>query len=156
MMKIIPKQLAAYTGVAVLGAVGLLGAVSHVQNCAEEHGRFMNEVETVLAMTPAQRDQAETVFEQARQSAQPIRNELMNTNKALEAAVHNGDNAQIQRLSTTEGQEIGQLTAIRSSAVAKVYKTLTPNQKQRADALQRILRQGFRQQMERPGARVAS
>lgn len=155
-MKINPKPLVACTGIAALSAFGLFGAVSHAQKQATEHGRFMSEVETVLAMTPAQKDQAATAFQEARQSAQPIRQELMNTNKALETAVRSGDRADIQRLSTTEGQEIGQLTAIRSSAVAKVYKTLTPDQKQKADALQRILMQGVGRQMERPGARAAS
>ncbi len=48
------------------------------------------------------------------------------------------------------------LVAIRSSAVAKVYRTLTPDQKQRADALQQMLMRGIGQQMERPGARAAS
>ena len=153
-MKIIPKQLVACTGIAALGALGLFGAVSHAQKQAAEHGRFMNEVETVLAMTPAQRDQAETVFQEARQSAQPIREELMNTNQALQAAVRSGNRADIQRLATTEGQEIGQLTAIRSSAVAKVYRTLTPEQQHRADALRQILMQGMGQ-MNR-SARLAS
>jgi hypothetical protein len=78
------------------------------------------------------------------------------TNKALESAIRSDDTAQIQRLSTTEGQEIGQLMAIRNSAFAKVYKTLTPDQRTRAEALQRIVEQGIRRQREHPGPRQAS
>lgn len=98
-------------------------------------------------MTPSQKDQTQAAFQEARQSAQPIRNELMNTNKALEGAIRSDDTAQVRQLSTTLGREIGQLVAVRSTAFAKVYKTLTPEQKMRADALERMLTQGIRERM---------
>jgi hypothetical protein len=98
-------------------------------------------------MTPQQKDQAQTAISEARQSAKPIREELMNTDKALETAVRSNQTAEIQRLSTTEGQEIGQLLAIRSSTVAKVYETLTPDQRNKADALHQLMERGVRQQM---------
>jgi Spy/CpxP family protein refolding chaperone len=155
-MRIIPKQLVACTGVAALSAVGLFATAPKAPKPPVSQNHFMGEIETVLALTPAQKDQAQTAFQEARQSARPIRQELTNTNKALETAIRSGNTAQINRLATTEGQEIGQLMAIRSSAFAKVYKTLTPDQKTRADALQRILMQGTRQQMEHSRSRAAS
>lgn len=90
-------------------------------------------------MTPRQKDEAQTCFQQAQQQAQPIRQQLMNTRTSLRAAIRNDDAAQIQRLSTVEGQEIGQLAAIRARAVAKVYKTLPPDQRTKATALQDLL-----------------
>jgi len=150
-MKIVPKQLVACASVAALSAVGLFGAVAQSQQAMPRHDRFISEIETVLAMSPKQKDQARTAFEEARKSAQPIREELRQTTKSLEAAIKADDTSQIQRLSTTEGQEIGQLMAIRSTAYAKVYNTLNPDQKTKAEALQGILHRDFHQQMSHNG-----
>ena len=155
-MRIIPKQLVAYTGVMALGALGLFGAVNHAQMNATGHERMWTEVETVLAMTPAQKDEAQTAFDQARVAARPIRQELKGTTQALKAAIRSDSMDQIRSLSATEGQEIGQLAAIRSSALAKVYKTLNPDQRTRADALQKILMQSFRHDVSGAGSRTAS
>jgi len=84
-----------------------------------------------LNLTTAQKTQAKSIFQDARQSAQPVRQQLQQTRQALRAAVQANDAAQIQQLSTTEGGEMGQLTAIRSSAMAKVYQILTPDQQQK-------------------------
>lgn len=150
-MKINFKPLVAGTGIAALGALGLYGSATHVQKTTQ-HQQFMNDIETVLAMTPAQKDQTETAMQDARRSATPIRQELQNTNQALESAVRSDNKADIQRFASTEGQEIGQLMAIRSSAVAKVYKTLNPDQKQRAQALQQILVQGIDRELVHAGS----
>ncbi|HTW66720.1 MAG TPA: Spy/CpxP family protein refolding chaperone [Bryobacteraceae bacterium] len=146
-MKIIPKRLITLACAGALTSIGLFASVSPATSQSGRQDRFVNEIETVLAMTPQQKDQAQTAIEGARQSANPIRQELMNTNKELRTAVRSDDSAAIQRLSSTEGQEIGQLLAIRSSAVANVYKVLTPNQRARADALHQILMRGVRQEM---------
>ena len=155
-MKINARHLVACTSVATLSVLGLLGAVSPVQRQADRQSRFMSEIETVLAMTPTQKDQAQTAIEQAHQAAMPIRQELRVNSRALKSAIRSGETAQIQRLSSTEGQEIGQLIAIRGSAIAKVYKTLTPEQKVKADALQEVLMQEYGTRMERSGSRSAS
>ncbi len=155
-MKPICKQLAALAGAGALASVGLFASVSPAQHRANRQDRFISEIETVLAMTPTQKDAAQTAIQQARQSAMPVERDMMNTNKALQTAIHSGDTAQIQHLSTVEGQDVGQLLAIRSDAVAKVYKTLTPEQKQKADALHEVLTQAFRQRAEQASARAGS
>lgn len=155
-MKSIHKQLASYAGVAALSAAGLFGAVAHNPQTTAGHDRFITEIETVLSMTPAQKTDVQTVLQKARQSAEPVRQQLKATNQALRTAVRSDDTAQIQRLSATEGQEIGQLAAIRNSAVAQVYKSLTPDQKQRADALHQLMMQGFRREMSHHNPRIAS
>lgn len=155
-MKSIHRRLASYAGVAALGAAGLFGAVAHNPQTTAGHDRFVSEIETVLSMTPAQRTEVQTVVQKARQSAEPVEHQLKATNQALRTAVRSDDTAKIQQLSTTEGQEIGQLAAIRNSAVAQVYKTLTPDQKQRADALHQLMMQGFRQEISHHNPRMAS
>ena len=155
-MKSIRKQFVPCIGVGALTAAGLLGATSNVQKPAVRHQGLMSQMETVLAMTPTQRDQARAAFDQARQSARRIRQQLRETSKSLQAAIRSDDTAQIKQLSTTEGQEIGQLMAIRSVAFATVYNTLTPDQKERADALRRIMARRFRRQTQQVGTHASS
>ena len=117
---------------------------------------FVNSTETVLGMAPNQRDETQTAFEQARQKAMPVEQELRGTRQSLESAIRSDDTAQIQRLATVEGQEIGQLAAIRSTAVANVYKTLTPDQRTKANALQQLLIPEMQQRALRERTRAAS
>jgi Spy/CpxP family protein refolding chaperone len=146
------RKFAAWTAVAALGAAGLFAAETS-QARQQWHGRgrfghFMSE----LNLTDAQKAQAKSIFQGARQSAQPVRQQLMETRKSLRAAIKANDAAQIQQLSATEGHEIGQLAAIRGSAFAKVYQTLTPDQKQKADALEQARHARHQGQRPKPGA----
>ncbi len=139
------KKLAAGVAVVALGAAGLF---AQAQQAAPR--RFHNPdrnfrvMATALNMTDAQRAQARTIFDQAKQSAQPVRQQLMETRKSLRAAVESSSTDQIQKLASTEGTEIGQLTAIRSEAFAKVYKTLTPEQQQKLHSLEQAMHSGRR------------
>lgn len=151
-MKFIPSQLVAGAGIAALSAAGLFAVAPHAQRNTTNSPAFVSSIETVLGMTPTQKDQAQTCFQQAQQQAQPIRQQLQNTRSSLRAAIRNDDTAQIQRLSTVEGQEIGQLAAIHAGAVAKVYKTLTPDQRTKATALQDLLMPYMHEQAMRPKA----
>ena len=156
-MKFIPSQLVAGAGIAALTAAGLFAVSPHSQTTnTGPTPAFVNSIETVLGMTATQKDEAQTAFTQARQQAQPIEQELRGTRQSLQAAVKSDDTAQIQRLATVEGQQIGQLAAIRSAAVAKVYKTFTPEQKAKADALHQLLMPEMRQAAMRQHARAAS
>src|ERR1700722_3151569 len=115
-MKPFTNKFAAWTAGAVLGASSLLAAETSPANGHRHgrHGAFLSS----LNLTPAQHAQAKSIFEQARQSAQPLRQQLHQTRQSLRAAVQANDTAQIQQLSATQGSELGQLTAIRSTAMA--------------------------------------
>jgi len=131
------KKLAAGVAVVALGAAALFAqAQQTAQRRFRNPDRMLRMTATALNMTDAQRAQARTIFQQARQSAQPVRQQLRETRKSLQAAVQSGNTGQIQQLASTEGSEIGQLTAIRSEAFAKVYQTLTPEQQQKLNSLE--------------------
>ncbi len=98
-----------------------------------------------LNLTDAQKQQAKTIFQQARQSSQPVRQQLQQNRDALAAAVKANDTAQIQSLSNQQGQLRGQLLAIRSEAMAKFYNTLTPDQKAKADQMHQRIRERMQQ-----------
>ncbi len=88
-----------------------------------------------LNLTPAQKQQAETIFGDARQKAQPIRQEMRQNREALTAAVKANNTAQIERLSVQQGNLMGKSLAIRTQARAKFYTILTPEQRMKADQM---------------------
>jgi len=155
-MNIFPKHLVALAGTGLLASASLLASATPGQKTAAPHDRFVSEIETVLSMNATQKDQAQSAINKARDSAKPIRQELQTNSKALEAAVRSDNPTQIERLSATVGQEIGRLVAIRSEAVADVYKTLTPDQRTKADALQQLLTRDLRQLLGQPNTRSGS
>jgi Spy/CpxP family protein refolding chaperone len=143
-MKTFRNNFAAWTGIAILGtslgAASLFAAETSPAGGPRHgrHGAFLSS----LNLTPAQRAQEKSIFQEARQSAQPLRQQLRETRQSLRAAVQAKNTAQIQQLAQTEGSELGQLMAIRSTAMAKVYQTLTPEQQQKLNDLQRARKAG--------------
>ncbi len=133
-MQSLTKKFAAFSAVAVLGTASLVFAAQSPRHHARGADRMGGALASVL--TDAQKPQAKSIFQEARQSAQPIRQQLMETRKSLRAAIQANDTAQIQQLSATEGNEMRQLKAVHSAAFAKVYQMLTPDQQQKLTALQ--------------------
>ena len=104
----------------------------------------------VLNLTDTQKEQVRKIFQQARQSAQPIREELKQGREKLTAAAKAGNSeSEIQRLAAEQGRLLGKLIAIRTEAHSKFYQLLTPEQRVKCDQM----REQFRQRMrsERPG-----
>jgi len=130
------NKFAAWTAVAVLGAVSLCAAQTSSPAGGHRHGRMGAFLSSYLNLTPAQQTQSQSIFEEAQQSGQPIRDQLKQTRQALRAAVQANNTAQIQQLAASEGSQMGQLAAIRSTAMAKVYQILTPDQQQKLTALE--------------------
>ena len=139
-MPVLNNKLAAWTAVAALGASSLVFAAP--TQSPRHHFRRNGALMQVL--TDSQKAQAKTVFQQARETAKPLHQQLMENRKSLRAAVQAGNTDQIQALSKVEGNEIGQLMAIRSSAYSKVYQTLSPDQKQKLSELQQARREAWR------------
>jgi Spy/CpxP family protein refolding chaperone len=99
---------------------------------AAAHQRMMQ----ALNLTDAQKAQAKTIFDEAKQKAQPIRTQLQQNRQALNAAAKAGNSASIQQLANDEGKLLGQMIAIRTEAKAKFYSTLTPEQRTQYDQAQ--------------------
>ena len=125
------NKFAAWTAIAALGASSLLAAETTGGHRHGRHGAFLIN----LSLTDAQQTQAKSIFGAARESAQPVRQQLQQTRQSLRAAVQTNNASQIQQLSATEGGQMGQLAAIRSTAMAKVYQILTPDQQQKLESL---------------------
>lgn len=118
------------------------------------HHRFARQkMAQALNLTDAQKAQAKTIFQQARESAKPLRDQLKQNREALAQAVKANDVAQIQQLSTEQGNLRGKVTAIRAEAMAKVYQTLTPEQRTKADQLHQKMQERMKQRSERMSQR---
>ncbi|MBZ5610308.1 MAG: Spy/CpxP family protein refolding chaperone [Acidobacteriia bacterium] len=138
-MQLRTNKFVAFSALAALGAAGLFAQQRLAARAGQREGRPLRVMSAVLNLTDAQQTQVKSIFQDARKSAQPVRQQLMSTRQSLEAAVQAGDADQIQQLSATVGNATGQLTAIRSSAFAKIYKTLTPDQQQKWGSLQQAM-----------------
>jgi len=88
-----------------------------------------------LNLTAAQKQQSKTIFDDAKQKAEPIRQEMRQNREALHAAVKANNISQIERLSSHQGELQGKALAIRSEAMAKFYAILTPEQRTKADQM---------------------
>jgi Spy/CpxP family protein refolding chaperone len=129
------NRFAAWTAIAVLGAGSLFAAQTAASGGGHRHGRHGGML-AALNLTDAQKAQTKSIFQEARQSSEPVRQQLKQTHQALQAATKANDTAQMQQLSATEGTQVGQLAAIRSGAMAKVFQVLTPDQQQKLTEMQ--------------------
>jgi Spy/CpxP family protein refolding chaperone len=108
------------------------------------HQRMMQ----ALNLTVAQKEQAKTIFDDARLKAQPIRQEMHQNREALYKAMKANDTALIERLSTQQGTLRGKMVTIRSLAMAKFFSILTPEQRTKADQIHQEMQTRMRQRMQ--------
>ncbi len=139
---------AAIAGGLVLAAQEVPGqpAPPAAQQPQQRHGarlaRYLN-------LTPAQQALARAQFQAVRQSAQPIRQQLRQVRTGMFQAIRANDTAAIDQLSAQEANLKGQISAMRHEAFAKLYSSLSPEQRAKADQLPAHMRQ-MRQHMANP------
>jgi Spy/CpxP family protein refolding chaperone len=110
-------------------------------------GMLRGRLAQALQLTDAQKEQAKSIFEQVRQTAQPLNQQLQQNRQALAAAVKANDAGQIQQLALAQGTLHGQLVTIRSQAMAKFYTILTPEQRAKADELHSRVQQRMQRRL---------
>ena len=113
-------------------------------------GGMLERMATHLNLTDAQREQAKTAFEAAREQSKPVMEQLRTTRQELADAVKSGKTeVEIDMIAKRQGELMGQLAGIQSKAMSKVYATLTPEQREKANEL----RERFRGMPHRFGKR---
>jgi periplasmic protein CpxP/Spy len=109
---------------------------SPAQRRQQFRGRMFDRIAAQLNLTDDQKQQAHSILQSARESAQPITQQLKQNRQALHDAIKAGKpDADIDQLAASTGTLMGQATAIRTKAFAKVYALLTPEQRTKADQL---------------------
>ncbi len=130
-----------YVAVAALAVAGVLLAqgppFGHRGGArGERMGRIKEFVANYLDLTEAQKAQAKDIFTAARQSAQPVFEQLKQGREAMRTAVTTGKpDAELERLAAAQGALAGQLSAIHAKAFAKFWAILTPDQQAKAAKL---------------------
>jgi len=95
-----------------------------------------------LNLTDSQKQQAKAIFQNARMTSKPIREQLKENRQALRAAAQAGNkDATIQQLAAKQGSLMGKMVAIRTEAFGKFYQLLTPEQRAKADQMHQEWRQ---------------
>ncbi len=103
------------------------------QNRQARRARGRNRMANYLNLTPVQREQAKQVMKEAHAQSASLRQQLKQDRAELATAVKSGNDAQIDRLTKSEAPLMAQMAAIRAHAFEKIYATLTPAQKAKAD-----------------------
>lgn len=140
------KTLITLAGLGAL-AGGLIFAQHAGQNPAgpaARRGHFIQRVVNDLNLTPDQQAQAKQIMAGARQEAAPLRQQMKQNRQALAAAIRSGSDAQIDQITKAEAPVMAQLAAIRAHAFEKIYATLTPEQKTKADNMRQQFHAGRR------------
>lgn len=90
-----------------------------------------------LDLTDAQKEQVKAIFDAARASAEPLREQLKENREKIQAAVKAGNVAEVEVLSGQQGTLAGQLAAIGHKAAIRVrQEVLTSDQIQKLDEFQ--------------------
>lgn len=112
---------------------------------AGRRGRFGQRIANYLNLTADQQAQAKQVMTAARQEAAPLRQQMKQNREALANAIKAGNDAQIDQIAKAQAPVMAQLAAIRAHAFEKIYATLTPDQKTKADNMRQFFMSHRRQ-----------
>jgi Spy/CpxP family protein refolding chaperone len=103
----------------------------------EQSGGFAD-----LNLTQDQKTQAHRTFQNSRESARPVMEQLRTARQSLAAAIkNNASEAEIDRLAGQQGQLMAQVSAVHAKAFAKFYALLTAEQRSKLNdaAMERML-----------------
>ncbi len=98
----------------------------------QEHVNFMT---TVLSLTPAQQQQATTIFTNAANTAKSLHEQMRTAHDALNTAIQKNDAAAIDQNAATIGNLTTQMISAHAKAQAAFNQTLTPDQQTKMSTL---------------------
>ena len=93
-----------------------------------------------LNLTDAQKTQAQAVLKEAHESGAKFAPQMKQNREAMAAAIKAGNTSEIERLAAAQGNLMGKTMATRDEAFAKIYQTLTPDQRAKADHMREQFR----------------
>jgi Spy/CpxP family protein refolding chaperone len=88
-----------------------------------------------LNLTPDQQTQARNIFAQARQEVKTLDPQLRSERQQVRAAIRSNDPARIDQIALRDANVNARALAIHEKAIAKVYSTLTADQKAKFDQM---------------------
>ena len=111
-------------------------AISKVPKTEAKATKYLNSLNTLLALTPSQQQQAATIFTAAVTAHSAIRSNMKAARQSLTTAIMNNDSGGIGQASMAIGSLTAQLTAAGANANAAFYQILTTDQKNKLSLTQ--------------------
>jgi len=81
-----------------------------------------------LGLSPAQQQQATTIFTEAAANQQPVHDQMKSAHESLQAAITKNDSAAIDQAASSIGNLMAQTISAHAKTDAAFYQTLTPDQ----------------------------
>jgi protein CpxP len=138
------KKFFLATALVLAAAAGLSAAVTQATGAAGEHrrqsGKMLQRMTQKLNLTDAQQAQIKTILQTERTKIQPLRQQLRQNRLAHTQAGNAAgmfDEAQVRAYAAKQAQIMTDLTVERERARAQIYAVLTPEQRDKAQALDR-------------------
>lgn len=111
------------------GPQGAHDPATHIQ-------RHVQHLTTLLSLTPAQQQQATTIFTNAMNGAASFHTDMKTAHQNLQTAIKNNDQNGITQAATTIGNLTSQMIASHAKAQAAFYQILTPDQQTKMNELE--------------------
>jgi periplasmic protein CpxP/Spy len=147
MVAAVVLALAAGLSVAVTEAV----AQNHTKHGRE--GRMLQRMTEQLNLTEAQQAQIKTILQTQKSKTQPLRQQLRQNRLAQTGAVTGTfDEAQVRSFASKHAQIMTDLTVEKERTKSQIYAVLTPDQRQKAQAMMQQHRQQHMRKHSAPPA----
>lgn len=105
------------------------------QRMEQMQQRRIQRLATLLELTEAQKQQAASIFTDARKQGSALMPQMRTAHTSLREAIKSNDTAQIDAAAAEIGRLHGQMRAIHAKSTAAFYNLLTPEQRQKFDEL---------------------
>jgi periplasmic protein CpxP/Spy len=134
------KRFFMVTAVVLALAAGLSAAVTAAVAQSEgkqgHQGRMLQRMTEQLNLTEAQQAQIKTILQTQKSKIQPLRQQLRQNRLAQTSAVTGTfDEAQVRSFAAKQAQIMTDLTVEKERTKSQIYAVLTPDQRQKAQAL---------------------
>ena len=133
------KKFFVVTAIVLAVAAGLVSAVAQITQSG--HGgrhlaKMLQRMTAELNLTDAQQAQIKTILETETAKMQPLRQQLRQNRLAQTGSVSPSfDEAQVRAFANKQAQLMADLTVERERTKSQIYAVLTPEQRQKAQAL---------------------
>lgn len=111
------------------GPKGAHDPATHIQ-------RHVQHLTTLLSLTPAQQQQATTIFTNAMSGGASFHTDMKTAHQNLQTAIKNNDQNGITQAATNIGNLTSQMIASHAKAQAAFYQILTPDQQTKMNELE--------------------
>jgi Spy/CpxP family protein refolding chaperone len=122
------------------GAGGMRPGDQIINQSAPSSTTKMDAISKQLKLTRDQKKQIQSIFDEAHKGAAPLRKQILDGRAKIADAILEGKSQpEIDELVSSEGAFLGQMAATEMRAFADLYKTLKPDQQQKAGQILPIM-----------------